>query len=220
MYTKPVICRVKLESGRVTENHSDMLPMGHCQVLSPLCPHQAQAVVDDIQQGLPCGYIRKETMGQKSVVDGFTASPHSLQIPHPRPSTYDAILSDHPQQSTNVPLAACLQGMRLTVARVRPTRPATVLYRMSSRTSANTPCLTPMELDGASLDQSVRIEKRYVIVDSNLSQCESKFGKMTTWAAGLDFDDPIWHWSESSAKVRPDFVGEQSQIYFMSISAQ
>ena len=77
-YLKPAIYRVKLESGLVTED--DMLPMGHYQVLPPLCPLRAETVVFGSQQGLPCGS-------------------HSIQIPHLRRqglSTYEAILSDHP----------------------------------------------------------------------------------------------------------------------------
>ena len=41
------------------------------------------------------------TKGKEPVVDGFPDSPHSIQIPHPRrqsPSTYEAILSDHPEK--------------------------------------------------------------------------------------------------------------------------
>ena len=148
--------------------------------------------------------------GQPSFLANSSSTPEHLWRDPVGPSS-----TKHQSTIGSMPPGGAVDG-----STIRPTRPATVLYRMSSRTSANTPCLTPMELDGASLDQSVRIEKRYVIVDSNLSQCESKFGKMTTWAAGLDFDDPTWHWSESSAKVRPDFVGKQSQIHFMSISAQ
>ena len=55
------------------------------------------------QQGLPCGSIGTVKMAQKQVVDGFPASPHSIQIPRPCrqvSSTYEAILSDHPQHST------------------------------------------------------------------------------------------------------------------------
>ena len=36
MYPKPAIYRVNLESGPVTED--DMLPMGHCRDLPPVCP--------------------------------------------------------------------------------------------------------------------------------------------------------------------------------------
>ena len=41
--------------------------------------------------------------GEELVVDGFPANHHSIQIPHlyrPGPSTYEAILLGHPEQST------------------------------------------------------------------------------------------------------------------------
>ena len=45
---------------------------------------------------------------------------------------------------TNVPVAACLQRRRLTVARVRPTRPAIAFCRMPSWACASTACLIPI----------------------------------------------------------------------------
>ena len=71
-YPKPAIYRVKLESGLVTEN--DMLPMGHCQYLPPLCPLQVKTAVDGSQQALPCWSIG--TVGQEPVVDGVMISIH------------------------------------------------------------------------------------------------------------------------------------------------
>ena len=47
-----------------------------------------------------------------------------------------------------------------------------------------------MLLNGASLEQSVRIEKKYAMVDLNLLQCEGRFGQMTVYAAVLEYDDP------------------------------
>ena len=41
-------------------------------------------------------------MGKEPVVDRFPTIPHSIQIPHLQrqgPSTYEAILSGHPEQS-------------------------------------------------------------------------------------------------------------------------
>ena len=70
-YIKPAIYWVKLESGLVTEDY--LLQMGHCQVLSPLCPLQAETVVVGSQQGLLCGSIGTVTMEQEPVVDGFLA---------------------------------------------------------------------------------------------------------------------------------------------------
>ena len=101
-----------------------------------------------------------------SVVNRCATSPHSVQISHPRrqgPSTQETILSDHPQQCTVLPrcclsgspwrlawhqrssgMAACLLIMRLTVARVKPTRAAIAHCLMSSWASANTSCLIPI----------------------------------------------------------------------------
>ena len=76
--------------------------MGHCQALRPLCPLQAETAVVDSQQGLPSGSIGMATTEQEPVVDGFPASPPFIQIPHPRhqgPSTNEAILLGHPEQS-------------------------------------------------------------------------------------------------------------------------
>ena len=91
---------VNLESGYFTKD--DTLLMGHCQVLLPLCPLQGETVVVGIQQGRPCGSIGTVTTGQEPVVDGFPASPHSIQILPPRhqgPSTYEAILSEYPHST-------------------------------------------------------------------------------------------------------------------------
>ena len=116
-------------------------------------------------------------------------------------------------------VAACLQRMRLMVARIRPIRPAIALCDMPSRASANISCLISIVVGRGFIRKTVIIEKKDAIVYSNLSQCEGRFGKKMTYAAVLHFDDPTWHWSRSLAKVRLDFVGEQSQILFMSISA-
>ena len=65
-------------------------------------PTPSREAVVGSQQGHPCGSICTVTMG-KPVVDGFPTSPHSIQIPHPSHqglSIYEAILSEHPQQST------------------------------------------------------------------------------------------------------------------------
>ena len=80
-----------------------MLPMGNCQVLPPHCQLQAEMAVLGSQQGFRCGFIGTVTTGQEPVLGGMPANPYSVQISHPcrqGPSTYEAILSDHPQQST------------------------------------------------------------------------------------------------------------------------
>ena len=77
--------------------------MGLCRVLPHLCPLPAETVVVGGQQWLPCGYIGTVSTGQEPVIDGFPASPYSIQIPYPchqGPGTYVVILEDHSQQST------------------------------------------------------------------------------------------------------------------------
>ena len=142
-----------------------MLPVGHCQVPPPLRPLQVDATVVGSQQGLRCGSICPVTTGQESVVNRCATSPHSAQISHPRrqgPSTQETILSDlffsnarscrgvvfrgAPEDlpGTKDPVAACLLSMRLTVARVKPTRAAIAPCLMPSRASPNTSCLIPV----------------------------------------------------------------------------
>ena len=95
-----------MESGLVTTD--DMLPMGHCKVLSSLWPLQAERSMFNNQPGLPCGSIDMVTTGQEPVVDDFLTSPNSIQIPHlchQGPGTFEAILSDHLEQ--NIVLTRC-----------------------------------------------------------------------------------------------------------------
>ena len=80
MCPTPAIYQVKLESGLVTED--DMLPMSHCQVASPLWPLQAEMAMVGSQQRLLYKYIGIVTMEQEPVVDGFMASPDSIQSIH------------------------------------------------------------------------------------------------------------------------------------------
>ena len=191
--------------------------MGHCQVLLPLCSLQAETAVVGSEQGLPCGSISMVTTGQKPEVDGCPVRPHFLQISLMKRSCRTILNKawswwgmvfweahfDLP--GTEVPMATCLWRMRLTVARVRPTRPAIALCRMPSRASTSTSCLIPIWFGKALLKQSLRIDKN-AIVDSNSPQCGGKFWEMTTLAAVLDFD---LHWHCSESPVRSDYVGEQ-----------
>ena len=53
------------------------------------------------QQELSCGSIGTVTTEQEPVGDGFPDGPHFIQIPHAPhegPITYEAILSEHPEQ--------------------------------------------------------------------------------------------------------------------------
>ena len=56
---------------------------------------------------------------------------------------------------TKDPVAACLLSMRLTVARVKPTRAAIAPCLMPSRASANTSCLIPIGV-GRGIVQTIR----------------------------------------------------------------
>ena len=217
-----------------------MLPVGHCQVSPPLRPLQAETTVVGSQQGLRCGSICPVTTGQESVVNRCATSPHSVQISHPRrqgPSTQETILSDHPQQctvlprcclsgapedlpGTKEPVAACLLSMRLTVARVKPTRAAIAPCLMPSRASANTSCLIPIGV-GRDIVRTIKKSlKKYANIDSKLSQCEDWFGGTTTYTVVSELDDPTWPCIECLPKVVSDFVGEQSRVHIMPISAK
>ena len=76
-----------------------MLPIGQCQVLPPLCPLQAETTVIGRQSTGDSLWVYN---WQEPVVADFPASPHSMHIPHlcsQGPSTYEAIVSDHPKKS-------------------------------------------------------------------------------------------------------------------------
>ena len=75
-YSKPAIYQVKLEYWLVTEE--SMMPTGHCQVLPPLHPLQAETAGVGSQQGLSCGPIGTVTTGQKPVVFGPSSTKHDL----------------------------------------------------------------------------------------------------------------------------------------------
>ena len=136
-----------------------------------------------------------------------------------------AVLLDHPEQSrswrgvvfrapmdlpcTKVPVTTCLWRMRLPRARVRPTWPVITLCHMPSLPSPSTSCPIPIGV-GWGIIRTISEEKKFAIVDSNFPLSDSRYGEMTTWAAVLDFDYPAWHWSESPAMVRSDFVREKS----------
>ena len=123
--------------------------MGHCQVLPPLCSFQVETAVVGSQQGLPCWPIGVVTAEQELVVNGFTASRHSIQIMR--------TISENWEKNIQLLIQICY-------------------------------CVKPDLREWPKL----------------------RF---------LDFNDLPWHWSESLAKIRSDFVGEQSQIRVMPISA-
>ena len=110
--------------------------------------------------------------------------------------------------------------MRLTVARVKPTRAAIAPCLMPSRASANTSCLIPIGV-GRGIVRTIRktFEKN-ANIDSKLSQCEDWFGGTTTYTVVSELDDPTWPCIKCLPKVVSDFVGEQSRVHIMPISAK
>ena len=90
---------------------------------------------------------------------------------------------------TKDPVAACLLSMRLTVARVKPTRVAIAPCLMPSRASANTSCLKPIG-DRALFEQSEKLLKKYANIDSKLSQCDDRFGGTTIHTVVSELADP------------------------------
>ena len=121
---------------------------------------------------------------------------------------------------TKDPVAACLLSMRLTVARVKPTRAAIAPCLMPSRASANTSCLIPIGV-GRGIVRTIRkLLKKYANIDSKLSQCEDWFGGTTTYTVVSELDDPTWPCIECLPKVVSNFVGEQSRVHIMPISAK
>ena len=135
--------------------------MDHCQVVPPLCPFQAETAVGGSQQGLPYGSIGTVTTGQEPVVDVFWPAliPYKFLIYAVKAQAFmkwscqtilnkaqswqGVVFQSAPVDlpSTIVPVAACLQKMWLTVARIRPMWPAMALCHMPSRASASTSCL-------------------------------------------------------------------------------
>ena len=75
-------------------------------------------------------------------------------------------------------------------------------------------------LDGVLFEQSEKRLKKYANIDSKLSQCEDWFGGTTTYNVVSELDDPTWPCIECLHKVVSDFVGEQSPVHIMQISAK
>ena len=91
---------------------------------------------------------------------------------------------------------------------------------MPSRASANTSCLIPIGV-GRGIVRTIRKTfEKYANIDSKLSQCEDWFGGTTTYTVVSELDDPTWPCIECLPKVVSDFVGEQSRVHIMPISAK
>ena len=172
-----------MESGFVTQD--DMLPMGHCQVLPPLCLLQAETAVVGRPQVLPCGSIGTVTMGQEPLV--FLASPHSIQISNPCRQD-QVILLDHPQQTTVLVrrgLPRSLHGFTWHQSSSGSMLLEDKVEDSTRQTHATSNSILPHTLTGkCKVGRGIiRIIsenwEKYVLVDSNLPQCEVRFGEMT-----------------------------------------
>ena len=211
-----------------------MQPVGHCQVLPPLPPLQAETTVVGSQQGLRCGSICPVTTGLESVVNRCATSPHSVQISHPRcqgRSTQEMILSDHPQQCTVLPMC-CLSGSPWRLAwHQRSSGSMPFEYAIGGSTSqthtgSNSTLLNSLMGKCKHLMPNTHRVGRGIVrtirknIDSKLSQCEDWFGGTTTYTVVSELDDPTWPCIECLPKVVSDFIGEQSRVHIMPISAK
>ena len=199
--------------------------MGHCQVLTPLCPLQVETAVVGNQQGLPCGSIGTVTTGQEPLL--LVLRPAlilyklllcTIKAQAPMKQSCWTILSKAQSwrgvvfrgapvdlSGTKVPVTACLWRMRLMVAGVRPTRPAIEFCCMLSRASAST-CMILISV-GRSIIRiiSENWEKKYAIVDSSCG-----FG---LWRSNLAFE-----WESGQGKVR--FRWGTFHVNFSPLEAQ
>ena len=132
------------------------------------------------QQELSCGSISTVTTEQEPVGVGFPDGPHSIQIPHAPhegPVTYEAILSEHPEQIavlTRFRLPRSLRGLVWHQSASGSTPPEDVADGSTSQThvTSNSALLhaltdkckhfmpnTYRGWTGHYLEQSMRIEK-------------------------------------------------------------
>ena len=111
--------------------------------------------------------------------------------------------------------------MRLTVARVKPTRAAIApcLNALTGKCKHLMPN-THRGWTGHCSNNQKKLLKKYANIDSKLSQCEDWFGGTTTYTVVSELDDPTWPCIECLPKVVSDFVGEQSRVHIMPISAK
>ena len=172
--------------------------MGHCEVLPPLCPLQAEMVVVGSQQGHPCRYGQEPffMVFQPALTPykfGFLI--HAIKpqvhmkwscrtILHKALSWWDVVFRGAPVDlpSTKVPVAACLWRMWLTVAPMRPTH-VTSNSILLQALMGKYKHFMPNIYIGVGRDIIRTISEnweKYAIVDSNLPQCEGRFREMTT----------------------------------------
>ena len=182
-----------------------------------------------------CGSIGTVTTGQEPVVDGFMASPHSLQIPHPCPSTNEAILSDHPQLSTVLTrcgLPRSPHGLAWHQSSIGNMHPEDVVD--GNQTHATSNSTLPHAFTGKckrSMPNTYRVGLGIIRpISENWEQICSCWFELATvrrqiWgydqlSCGFGFRRSHlalkWKFGQGEAQ----FLWEQSQIHFMSFSAQ
>ena len=169
-------------------------------------------------------------MRQKLVVDVFLANPHSIQIRHPRHqvrSTYEAILSDHAEQSTvlmrhGLPRSSRELAWHQSSSGSMP--PEDCVYGSMSQTHVTSNITLPNTLTGKCKHSMHNSQNQWEL--RKMYNCW--FELVTMWrkiwrnghlSCGFGLSRYPFHWSESPVKVRSDFTGEQSEVHFMSISA-
>ena len=148
-----------MESGLVARD--DVLPLVDGQIPAPPYPHQAMI---RSPWSLPQGPTSTVATGHKSIVDSLADSPYSIQVSHPLSQSTctfkwfsrtilksawfwrGVVLWGAPGDlpGSRLHVVACLWGVRLTVARVMPTRCAMAPWHMPSRARASTSCLKPI----------------------------------------------------------------------------
>ena len=172
--------------------------MSHCQVLPTLCPLQVETAVVGSQQGLPFESTGTVTTEEEPVVDGFPA--HSIQVLHPRPrvpNTYEAIQSDHPEQSTvlarcGLPSSPHGRVCHQSSSGSMPQGHAVVGSMSQTHTTSNSTLpdalmgkckhftLIPIVFGWGIIRTISENWGKNAIGDSNLLQRKGRFGEMTT----------------------------------------
>ena len=166
---------------------------------SSVVPTPSEVVVGS-QQRLSCGSISMVTTGQELVIDGFWSAliPYKFLI---HAVTAWALMNRscptilnkaRPWREvvfwgapvglpdTKVSVAGCLQRMPLTVARVRPAWPTITLCWMPSQAIPSTSCIIAIVFGQSIIRTISDIWEKHATLDSNLQQCEGRFGEMTT----------------------------------------
>ena len=207
---------VKLESRLVTED--EMLPIGHCQILPPLCPYRHGnhptrassrwfswpafisykfllcAVKARALMKRSCGTILNKAWSLQGVV--FQGAPVDL-----------------PSTSGSMPLEDAVDSNTShTHAISHSTSPHALMddYKHFMPDTYRG-CTGHIENNQWELITNMQLLMR------TCHSAKTTLGELTT--QGVNLDETSCHWSGSPAKVTSDFVGEQSQVHFPSISA-